>query len=435
MNIFCSGIGGIGLSAYARHMKARGHTVSGSDAKESALIAALRQGGIDVATTQDGAALPATLDLLVYSEAIPADAPERRLAQQRGVRSLSYFGAVGEMTRDASTCICIAGTHGKSTTTAMIAKLFIDAGKDPNVILGTLSRELDGQNWRTGTGPWIIEACEYRRSFLSLHPTTIVLTTVDGDHFDAFRDRDDYHAAFREFIARLPTHAPIIVHGSDPDILRVIDRESHMVIDADSHPAPTLSIPGEHMRQNAQLVLALAQTFGIPDSTTRQSLASFHGTWRRMEHRGRMSTGALVIDDYAHHPKEIQATLQAIHESHPGAKIHCIFQPHTHDRTLALWDDFAGSFYRANTVVVPDIYGARAGSDRSQADPALLVSAIQKSSKVPAVFVQDLDGAATWATEHANNGDVVVLMGAGTVTSLAERLTGQTSSFFAKASR
>ncbi len=173
MKIFCSGIGGIGLSAYASHMRERGHAVSGSDAADSALLDVLRAEGMNISLTQDGSSIPEDTELFVYSEAIPEDSPERAEAKRRGIHRISYFRAIGELT-SGTNLIAVCGTHGKSSTTAMAASLLIEAGLDPNIIVGTKLPSLDGRNWRRGLSDlWIVEACEYRRSFLHLKPNTI----------------------------------------------------------------------------------------------------------------------------------------------------------------------------------------------------------------------------------------------------------------------
>jgi UDP-N-acetylmuramate--alanine ligase len=236
VKIFCSGIGGIGLSAYAFHMHARGHEVKGSDREASPVTKALEGAGIGVTTTQDGSGVPDDIDLFVYSEAIPDDAPERRKAKENSVRSLSYFAALGELAR-GETVIAVCGTHGKSSTTAMIARICIENGLDPSVVVGTKMKELGGLNYRIGRNDlWIVEACEYRSSFLHLSPTTVVMTNVDGDHFDTFDSIEAYHDAFRGFLAKLPQKGSVITHGNDPACATLAKESQRKFIDADTEP-------------------------------------------------------------------------------------------------------------------------------------------------------------------------------------------------------
>jgi UDP-N-acetylmuramate--alanine ligase len=183
---YCSGIGGIGLSAYAAHQLQRGNQVWGSDRSDSVIVQDLRALGADISLNQDGSHVPSDCDLFVYSEAVPADSPERIRARDFGIPMQSYFHALGELTQD-SFLIAVCGTHGKSSTTAMVSKLLIDAGKDPSVVVGTRMKELEGRNWRKGGSDiFVVEACEYRKSFHYLSPDIVLMTNVDGDHFDAF---------------------------------------------------------------------------------------------------------------------------------------------------------------------------------------------------------------------------------------------------------
>ncbi|MDD5055393.1 MAG: cyanophycin synthetase [Candidatus Peribacteraceae bacterium] len=429
MRIFCSGIGGIGLSAYAGHMQAQGHEVSGSDRSPSPLTDDLLSQGIVVSFRQDGSALPEGLDLLVYSEAIPESAPERSIAASRGIRQLSYFHALGEMTA-GTRLICVSGTHGKSSTTAMAAKMLMDAGRDPNIVVGTKMRELNGRNWRSGANDlWIVEACEYRRSFLFLQPKIILLTNADGDHFDAYKDIKDYENAFVEYLSLLPADGILITHGSDKQLTEIAKRAGKSFIDADKIPLPHPGVPGEHMRKNAQLVLALADVLKIKRSVAEKSLSSFKGTWRRMEIKGVTADGVTVIDDYAHHPVEIKATLQAMREAYPSRRIIAVFQPHTHDRTLKLWDDFSTAFQDADLVVVTDVYDARPDRDSAKADPELFATAIGEGSGVKTLFSGSLEETnRLLRSSLLKADDVLILMGAGTVTNLAGKLLAMNSS-------
>ena len=435
MNIYCSGIGGIGLSAYAALMRSQGHTVAGSDRAESELLDDLRQQGITVILEQDGSAIPEVCDLFVYTEALAEDHPERRAAAERGIRSISYFAALGELSAPYDV-VAVSGTHGKSSTTGMLAKILVDAGKDPTVVVGTKLPDLGGpvrpdgrpggRNWRSGkSNLFLLEACEYRRSFHALSPDTIIITTVDGDHFDYYASLDDYHRAFTEFVDQLPPDGSVIIHGEDLDALRIAEASARNVLDADQHPLPELSVPGLHMRQNAQLAFTAALHLGIPRDSALQSLKEYHGAWRRMELVG-MYGDIPVIDDYGHHPREITATLQAIREKYPKHRIVCVFQPHTHDRTLKLYDDFTKAFSDADMVIIPGIYEARRERDAASVDIKTFIGDIVRKSGV-----ECRDGKSLTDTEQAlrgellQSGDVLLVMGAGDVTGLARRMVLQ----------
>lgn len=423
MRIFCSGIGGIGLSAYASHMKAAGNEVSGSDKNDSPLIVDLRSQGIDVSLKQDGSALPDQLDLLVYSEAIPPTAPERAIAKERGVRQISYFAGLGEMTAGKN-LIAMCGTHGKSSTTAMTARLLMESGLDPNVVVGTKLRELDGRNWRKAKNElWAVEACEYRKSFHYLSPKIVLLTNADGDHYDAFKDLPDYEQAFVDFLKRLPSDGIVIAHGGDAQVAAIIKRAGKTFIDADKQPLIELKTPGLHMRKNAQLVLALAEHLGLDARKSQKIVSQYAGSWRRMEVKGNAKSGALVIDDYGHHPVEIKATLQGAKEAYPGKRIVAVFQPHTNNRTLALWDDFTDSFHDADLVVVTPVYDARPDKDAELADVPKLAAAVAKQSMVECLHAPSLEHAEHLLNDSVlNNNDVVVVLGAGDSTKLAAKL-------------
>ncbi|MBM3230966.1 UDP-N-acetylmuramate--L-alanine ligase [Candidatus Peregrinibacteria bacterium] len=423
MRIFCSGIGGIGLSAYAALQRENGHTVSGSDRSLSAVTDALSSMGISVTDNQDGSAVPADCDLLVYSEAIPPDAPERVRATESGIPQMNYFQALGELSRGMQV-IAVCGTHGKSSTTAMAALALIDAGLDPTVVVGTRVPQLGGNNWRKGSGDlFVLEACEYRGSFLHLDPSIIVVTTVDWDHVDAYPTQESYREAFTKFFARLPRDGVVITHMQDDNCSSLIQKAKNRkplsgVVDADTFAAPTLSIPGAHMRENAKLVVALARHLGIGEDAARHSLQSFAGTWRRMEMKGDTKSGVTVVDDYAHHPKEIMATVSAMREKFPSRRLVCCFQPHMHDRTIALYGDFTKAFEGCDAVFITDVYEARRETGGAKAD------VVKLAKDIGATYTGTLMN--TEATLHSDvlkSGDVLLVMGAGDITELASRMS------------
>lgn len=423
MKIFLSGIGGIGMSAYAAIMKQAGHDVSGSDVTDSVVLADLRAQGIPVALKQDGAALEEGTDLLVYSEAIPESSKERTLARERGVAEKSYFAALGELTKNTD-LIAVCGTHGKSSTTAMLAHIFIEAGLNPSVVVGTKIPQMGNRNWRVGDSKlWIVEACEYRHSFLSLMPSEIILTNVDGDHFDAFSSRESYLDAFSSFISSLPEGGKVITHGLDTDAVTLVQNAGKVLVDADEQAPPEMSIPGLHMRQNAQLALTLAIDRGIGPELARKALTSFTGTWRRMEVLGDTNNAVTVIDDYAHHPTEIRATISAIREKYGKRRLVCVYEPHTHDRTLKLWKEFTESFSEADLVLVTKVYDARPNPESDKVDVAKLAADIGRTSKVASRPSGSLDKTKTVLEEMLlHHGDVLLVMGAGKSTRLAHAM-------------
>lgn len=401
-------------------MHAGGHTVTGSDRSESALTKSLTENGISVSYIQDGSAISEDTELFVYSEAIPDDSPERMKAKNMKIKEQSYFEALGELTRGKQ-LIAICGTHGKSSTTAMATKVLIDAGLDPSVVIGTKMFELNGKNWRKGESDvWIVEACEYRKSFLHLDPKIIILTNVDGDHFDAFKNIKTYEDAFKEFFAKLPEDGIIITHASDTEAKKVSDAAKKKLIDADKEPLPTLRTPGLHMRHNGQLVLALAKHLKIETKTAMNALSTYHGSWRRMEEKGIVLDDVELIDDYAHHPIEISATLNALKEAHPDRRIVCVFQPHTHDRTITLWKEFTKSFVDADLVIIADVYDARPDIEHDRVDMKKFVRDIEKNSKKKTLEGHSLEETLGLLKKELKPHDLLLIMGAGTVSHLSD---------------
>lgn len=403
-------------------MRARGHEVYGSDRQESELTHDLVSQGIVISYSQDGSSIPEDIDLFVYSEAIPQSSPERQKAQSLGVPQMSYFQAVGELSKGKDV-ICIAGSHGKSTTTALLAKVLIDAGYNPNVVLGTKMPELGNRNWRASDSDlWIIEACEYRRSFLYLTPKTVLLTTVDIDHFDAYNTQEEYSQAYIDFLALLPKNGTVVGHGNDADVRALLVRKDLAFIDADAVDVADITLHGQHMRENANLALAAAESRGVEKQNAQASLNSFSGTWRRMEIKGTTKDGAVIIDDYGHHPREVAATLAAMREEYPKHRILCVFQPHMHNRTLRLWDEFASAFSAADLVLLSDVYDARPDTEAGLAEMTKLAKDIELHSKTRAIATGALQETEQITREQMLPNDIVICMGAGSVTTIASHL-------------
>jgi UDP-N-acetylmuramate--alanine ligase len=416
MKIYCSGIGGIGLSAYAALQHAAGHRVLGSDQSLTPLTVDLEGQGITVFSSQDGSNIPSDADLFVYSEAIPEHAPERKKATELGIVQKSYFEALGELSKD-HTVIAVCGTHGKSSTTAMATLALIDAGMDPTVVVGTKIPQLDGRNWRKGESDiFLLEACEYRGSFLNLHPRIVLMTNVDGDHFDSFKNLEDYQNAYSEFLARLPEDGVVITHMQDADCQRIAKQSCKPVLDADICPKVELSVPGVHMQENALLVSALSDHMGFSAS---KSLKSFTGTWRRMEVKGDTSSGVTVIDDYAHHPVEIAATIAAAREAYPGRRIVCLFQPHTHDRTIQFYQEFLIAFDAADLVVTTDIYDARPEIEKERVDIAQFTADIHTTAQYGG---PPMEARTLLERDILQSRDVLLVLGAGDITTIATEM-------------
>jgi UDP-N-acetylmuramate--alanine ligase len=458
VKIFCSGIGGIGLSAYAAYQQASGHDVSGSDKNESALIRDLRSQGIVVFLEQEASNIPRDCDLFVYTLALSDDHPEKKRAKEMGIKQMTYFEALGELTK-AAFLIAVCGTSGKSSTTAMAAKVLMDGGLDPSVILGTKTPDLDGRNWRKSgshsvpcivdsasspsppchhtSNTFLVEACEYCNSFHHLSPAIVVMTNAYGDHFDAYSGIEEYEESFKKFLKSIPSEGALITHLSDPQCKKLSASASCSVIDADSQPLPPLQVPGEHMQHNAQLVLALARYLDLQDPEA--SLKAYKGCWRRMEVKGTWNVdptsprlrGAqrgkwivtheehadlVVIDDYGHHPNEVRVTLKGLKKHYPDRRLVCVFQPHTHDRVRKLYDLFLTAFKAADLVIIPNIFAARSERDSEKVDPKKLVADIAERSLVEALYGESLVKTAAMLQESIlKKNDLLVTMGAGDV--------------------
>ena len=276
--------------------------------------------------------------------------------------------------------IAVSGTHGKTTTTAMIAKILIDAGRDPSVIVGSLLKDYKSNLVVGKSEFFVVEACEYERSFLNIKPKILVITNIEPDHLDYYKDIEDIKNAFWQLI--LQTENVVIYNGNDTNISTLAREYKGEAVDYIKYleKVPKLSVPGEHNRMNAAAALAVADILGIKEEISQKSLAEFSGTWRRLEKKGETKEGTIIYDDYAHHPTEIKASLQALRELYPKSekKITVLFQPHLYSRTKALFDDFAKSFKDADKVLLLPIYFAREAKDESVSSEKL-VNAINKT--------------------------------------------------------
>ena len=434
------GIGGIGLSAIARVLLEEGRRVSGSDLKLSPITDALADLG---ATIYQGhrAENVGDADLVIVSSAIPADNPEAAAARARGVPVVKRDWMLGRM-MESRFGIAVAGSHGKTTITAMIALVLTEAGLDPTFIVGGIMENL-GTNARAGRGEhFVVEADEYDRTFLGLKPRIAVVTNIEMDHPDCYPRLDDLVDVFREFLHLVPADGCIIGCGDEERVRGVLEAGSWKLevgrvityglnegvdwqaVDIRSNELGgssfvalhegqpvgefTLRIPGLHNVQNSLAVLAVAHQVGLHLAGVGKTLRSFRGVQRRFEVKGEVN-GIVVVDDYAHHPTQIRTTLRAARERYPERTIWAVFQPHTYSRTRALLGEFAASFADADHVVVTDIYAAREDDD-------LGVSAadiVARMRHPDARYIPGLDEAAGHLLAHLKPGDVLITLGAG----------------------
>jgi UDP-N-acetylmuramate--alanine ligase len=442
------GIGGCGMSGLAAMLLKRGAQVSGTDAVASLDLARLAERGAKVTTRQEGEDIPEQVDLVVVSAAIPDDHPERLAAERRGLKVIKYAELLGLLMSQYHG-IAISGTHGKSTTTAWLTYALKQAGLDPNFVVGATVAQLGGGSG-VGDGPYFVaEACEYDRSFLSLRPQQATILNIEEDHLDCYENLAAIQAAFADFAACVPTDGRIVLNGDDANCcalaqdlstrvetfgigegltwqatnLRVEDGCHAFDVQHDGQTLgrARLGIPGHHNVYNALAVIANAQACGVPWEKTVEALATFSGARRRFETRGTVNE-IRILDDYAHHPTEIRATLQAVRERYMPQKLWCVFQPHQHSRTRFLLEDFARSFSAADEVVVPDIYFVRDSErEREKISASDLVEHITDQGG-RARYVGAFDEIVELLAAQAQPNDVVMTMGAGNIWKVADEL-------------
>lgn len=414
------GIGGIGMSGLARLFLHEKKQVSGSDRSPSPITDALRNEGVIFFPSQAAANITDDIDLIVYTEAMPKDHEELIRARELGIPLMNYFEALG-MVANEYYLIAVAGSHGKTTTTAMLIDIFERSGYDPTAIVGSLRSETKS-NFRAGKSKYfIVEACEYRRDFLTLTPDILVITNIEYEHVDYYQDLGAVQAAFREFAHRIRSGGTLIVNFSAPNIAPVLEGVTAKLIDYGVYFDPLLKLrqPGVHNALNAASARAVADTAGIPPDVSRHALEEFKGTWRRFEYKGFLN-GAPVYDDYGHHPTEIKATILGARELYPDKKITLVFQSHTYSRTHALFADFVDTLSHADRVILLPIYAARETNESGVSHTQLADAVRVKNQNILALDTFDM--AAEEIKKSVGEHDVVIVMGAGDVTQVASRL-------------
>ncbi len=424
------GIGGIGISAVA-HMLLEGNPqiglsrclVSGSDTALSLVTEGLRNKGAKIFTGHDPLQVPQDADAVFYTVAVGEDNPELLYAERRGIPTASYSEVLGMISKNFYT-IAVAGTHGKTTTTAMLGKILVDAGLDPTIMVGSLLKE-NGSNLVLGKSKYlVVEADEYRKSFHSLVPSLLVITNIDEDHLDFYKDLNDIQRSFFDLAKKIPRGGALVCNAEDPHLSLLVRESFSDVFDyGEESISVKLLVPGEHNRNNARAALAAARILGVPEEVAVRSLAAFPGTWRRFEYRGAMKTGALVYDDYAHNPHKVRAALAGAREAFPDKKIVVVFRPHLYSRTKLLLREFGESFNDADQVIVADIYAAREPHDET-IHARDLVQEIQKSQQ-NASYIPDFPSIEKELKEKTNKDTLVMLVGAGDIYDMGELLTEQ----------
>lgn len=408
------GIGGIGMSALARYYLNEGSIISGSDGEDSQILKDLNKEGVSVFVGHNQDNVPEDIDLLVYTVAIPSDNEELlkglELENKNICKVLTYAQALGEMSKEKK-IIAVCGTHGKTTTTAMAFNALKRAGLDISMILGSLI-DYEGRktNYVHGSSDWmIIEACEYKRSFMNYNPEIVLVTNIEEDHLDYYKDLQDIENAFQDFINKLPITGKVILHQNEFDRLN-----SDQKILADDIPLEDidLGVVGIHNRKNAQLVIKLGQILDLEDKKIREGLKSFTSTWRRSEYKGNFFDMD-CYDDYAHHPSEIKATLQGFREKFKDKKIIVAFMPHLYTRTKLFFNDFTESFYDADEVVLLPIYAARESFD-SSINSGMIVKELQNKN-VKALELASIKDLKDFMSKNSDKNSIFITMGAGDI--------------------
>lgn len=435
------------MSGLAEILMKEGFTVSGSDNKESSLTDHLTDKGAVIFYGQKASNIIDGINVVVYTAAIHEDNEEFMEAKRQGLPMLSRAELLGQLMTNYDTPIAVSGTHGKTTTTSMLSHIFLAGDMDPTISVGGILKAIHG-NIRVGSsGLFVTEACEYTNSFLHFFPKISVILNIDADHLDFFKDLDDIRHSFRLFAELLPEDGTLVINGdienlsyiTDGLACRVVtfgreasldysasdiqyDEQGNASFDLIRHGIPsghvTLSVGGEHNVYNALSAIAVADLLGVSAETIQEGLLSFHGTDRRFEYKGEFN-GITVIDDYAHHPTEIEATLKSA-AHYPHRELWCIFQPHTYTRTKALFDEFAQALSHTDHLILADIYAARETDTLGISSEQLARAAA--SYGCDAIYLPSFDEIEKYVRDHCQSGDLLITMGAGDVVNIGEDL-------------
>lgn len=444
------GIGGISMSGLAEILLQAGFTISGSDSKSSALTTSLESQGAIIRYGQRAENITPDIDLVVYTSAIRPDNPEFQAMKELQIPSLTRAQLLGQMMKNYDTPIAISGTHGKTTTTSMVSEILLAADTDPTLSIGGILKSISG-NYRVGGSRYFVtEACEYTNSFLSFFPKIGIILNVEEDHLDFFKDLADIRSSFRQFAQLLPEDGFLIINGEISDANELLSGLSCNVITFgmentfDFYPSDiryddlgnasyichgpnhfhisvSLHVPGAHNILNSLSAIALSYVLQIDPTHIVAGLSNFHGTDRRFEYKGTVG-GVTIIDDYAHHPTEIKATLEAA-KNYPHKTLWCVFQPHTYTRTKSFLHEFAEALALADNVVLADIYAARE-TDTLGISSQTLQKEIQKLG-VNCQFFPSFDEIETYLLGNCTMNDLLITMGAGDVHKIGENLLGK----------
>lgn len=450
-NIHCIGIGGVGVSAIAEILLARGYNVSGSDMKQSDLTDRLAADGVKIYIGHHAENVE-DAELIIYSAAIAEENPEVIRAREKNIPLASRAEVLGVLMDDFKNSIAISGTHGKTTTTSMVSLILEHAKLEPTILVGGNLAEIGG-NVKVGSGEYFVtEACEYRDSFLELRPRIEVILNIDSDHLDYFEDIHHIVRSFDRFVKNVPEGGKVIAYDANPFVHQVIKdipsaitygynenctyHIADVIFDENGMPEfdvhhegvnlgrVKLSMPGEHNILNAVGAFACCHQLGVDPEVIIDTLDKFTGTQRRFDIQGTTKNGVKVVDDYAHHPTEIKATLSAARNL-PHNRLWCLFQPHTYTRTLSLFNEFAESFEEADILVLAKIYAAREKDIYKVSSKGLAEEIIKKYPGKEIYYMDTLEEIAEYVKQHAEPNDLVITMGAGDIYKVGDMILGE----------
>lgn len=444
-HIYFIGIGGISMSGLAEILASRGHQVSGTDVKETAVTKHLQSLGIHINFGHRAENITDDITLVVYTAAIHDDNPELRAAHEKGIRIMDRAHLLGQIMDEYHDSVAVSGTHGKTTTTSMVSEILLAAEKDPTITVGGILPTI-GSNLRIGNSPYFVaEACEYFDSFLQFNPFIAIILNVESDHLDYFKTLENIRRSFHAFAQRVPDKGLLVISEKIDHVEELTDgltchvetfglgekanwRAENIVHEADGRNSFDvyhngaffttihLHIPGEHNITNALAAIAASAFLGAAPEDCVKGLHHYTGTERRFQLKGKKD-GITVIDDYAHHPTEIKAALAAAQNVQHNTTW-CVFQPHTFSRTRFLFDEFGEAFGDADEIIIADIFAARE-TDDGTVSAAQLAERIAQTGK-SARYVGDFAAIEAYLREHCKSGDLLMTVGAGDVYKIGE---------------
>lgn len=451
------GIGGISMSGLAELLHSKGFTVTGSDQKLSKITDHLRKLGITITQGHHDATIHSGIDLVVYTAAIHEDNPEYQAVLTHKIPMMDRATLVGQVMSHYKNAISISGTHGKTTTTSMVSLMMLESNFDPTISIGGILDNIEG-NIRIGRSDnFIVESCEYKNSFLSFHPTQAIILNIEAEHLDFFKDLADVRHSFRQFAEKIPNFGNLVINGQIDNYEEITNRLTCNIITYGILPNKTnlasihspykyaacnisytkegfgtydlirdnqfvtrikLGVVGEHNVSNSVAAIALVDRLGGSMEAIMTALSKFHGTERRFEKKGTIH-GVTIIDDYAHHPTEIRATLNAA-LSYPHKQLWVVFQPHTYTRTKALFPDIISALSIADHIVLADIYAAREADPGDISSKDIQISLLEHGKD--AYYFHTFQEIENFLLKNCTNGDLLITMGAGDVVSIGEAL-------------